>query len=310
MNRSVPWGSRVRLLFFFIFVSGVGLSCPSLTWGARPAEVDKDKVRVHENPHKMSRVLETLSRSTVIAVSNVPTEGFHKVRTPSGKIGWVIAEELALGPIPSPEAIARSPQSETKRYAEKWVRVRGLGGLDFFSLTTPIPSFQISLGYHFGGEIEYRLSPSWGIVLRVEQIVKTVGLTDSNTGKIFSLSLGSTPAMVGLDWVMIQGTNTSIRLGLFAGIGLQTYFRSTNLTDVPPPDNVATLASTPITAMAKVEFNWQILPWLGAFCEGGFRYLQTPEMTTPSGNGALILNPSFSLVLTSPFVGAGLGLSF
>lgn len=74
---------------------------PAVAFAARFATVDDDEVIVHKGPGKKFDEVSRLKRGARIHASNYPTEGYYKVRTPAGKIGWVKADSLVLDPIPT-----------------------------------------------------------------------------------------------------------------------------------------------------------------------------------------------------------------
>ncbi len=67
---------------------------------ARTAVVDVDKTEMLRGPQKDSQVLTVLKKGQHVTASNYPTEGYYKVRTVDGTLGWVKANTLELGPMP------------------------------------------------------------------------------------------------------------------------------------------------------------------------------------------------------------------
>ena len=297
---------------------------------ARLATVQEGGADVYEEADTTSKVVEKLPAKTDLAASNLPTAGFHKVRTPSGEIGWVQAASLILQPPPTDEELAAAgapdPKDEAKRleeeklelryadspgYIRQRVRLRLLGDVDLYTASGIVSNFNgISQGYSYGGELALMLSSHVGLAVRAEYLFQSVGLTDSTTGKNFLVSLNSLPIMLGLDVIVIQGPRASVHIAAYGGLSPETEFTSTDKTDTPPPSNVADVVTSNFTALAKADLSWQFSKPISAFLEVGYRYLVTSPLTPPPNNGALILNSPFTLNLSGPVLGAGIGISF
>ena len=86
------------LLGFSVLISGT----PALA--ARQATVDTDNVELREGPGPKYKVIEKLSLGTPVAASNQTIEGYYKIRTSNGTIGFVLADALVLQPTPTEEA--------------------------------------------------------------------------------------------------------------------------------------------------------------------------------------------------------------
>src|SRR3954453_20346412 len=86
-----------RCLAFALIIELVGSSA----WAARGARVDDEDVPVYVNPDAKSKVLTRLKQGIEIVASNLPTQGFYKVRLRNKTVGWIAADTLALRPIPT-----------------------------------------------------------------------------------------------------------------------------------------------------------------------------------------------------------------
>lgn len=82
-------------------VFGLCVLVPAVAFAARFATVDDDEATIQKGPGRKFGSEGTVKRGTRIHASNYPTEGYYKIRTPSGVIGWVKADSLSLEPIPS-----------------------------------------------------------------------------------------------------------------------------------------------------------------------------------------------------------------
>ena len=76
------------------------IAFPLSARAARHGKVDVDGTEVLGAPRKSANVLMKLKVGQKVMVSNYPTEGYYKVRTSNGTLGWVKADSLILGPLP------------------------------------------------------------------------------------------------------------------------------------------------------------------------------------------------------------------
>jgi uncharacterized protein YgiM (DUF1202 family) len=74
---------------------------------AQLAIVDVDSTPLYENPNTLSKVQIRLKKGQKVAASTYPLNGYYKVRTGKGMIGWVTTNVLIL----------RNP-NETKKSSE------------------------------------------------------------------------------------------------------------------------------------------------------------------------------------------------
>lgn len=84
-------------IFFSMFLA---LGMATQARAARTAVIDVDKTELFRGPQSDSQVLTYLKKGQHVTASNYPTEGYYKVRTIDGTLGWVKANTLELGPMP------------------------------------------------------------------------------------------------------------------------------------------------------------------------------------------------------------------
>jgi hypothetical protein len=92
------------------------------------------------------------------------------------------------------------------------------------------------------------------------------------------------------------------------GWAFNSEVRSTNLTDTT--NTVSDTVASGLTALGKVEINFNISTAFSIFAEGGYRYLQSPTMTPTANNGSLILQSSYSLTFSGAVANGGVSLAF
>jgi hypothetical protein len=302
--------------------------------------VDSDQAEVRDTPNNTGNVIETLKKGTSVAASNLPIEGFHKVRTDTGLIGWINADSLELQPPPSEEVMAQSgapveedPPPPSDKLAEKkdpigsrssvqakqakpkntkkMVRIRGFGGIDLFSLSGIVNNFDnFGQGYHYGGEFVFNFSDGFGLVLRGEKMAKSSVLVDSTTGNSYVVDLSSIPLFFGPEF-SILGSAFSIHFGILGGIAPQTSLTSTITAGSNVGSSVSVSASH-LAFLGRVNLNWQFNRTFSIFMETGYRYAVTPALTpnTTAGAAGEIFKSSFSVNLSGPIVSAGVSVGF
>jgi uncharacterized protein YgiM (DUF1202 family) len=85
-----------KTICWTLVLMGIAMSAHA----ARKATVDVDQTEMLRGPQKDAGVLMRLKKGQKITASNYPTEGYYKVRTSDGTLGWVKADSLVLGPMP------------------------------------------------------------------------------------------------------------------------------------------------------------------------------------------------------------------
>jgi hypothetical protein len=306
---------------------------------ARSAVVDSDKAELREGPGEKFKVVDKLPKGTPLAASNQSIEGYFKVRTASGAIGFVSADALILeapaappdesgtqdllAPPPkapgAPPSPPPSPFSRRERVgSKKHVRVKVFGGYDFFSVNdvnTLLQATLLQFGFSAGGELSYLVTPNLAIVLRGERIFKSAIARDLKSLQGYQMDVSSLPVMLGAELTLSKTRSFSSHVTVMGGLGLSTKLQATSVDDVAP--NVTTVTAQPITAVGKLDFTYFFDDVWSLFFEGGYRYLKTSQLTpADSPNGSQIFkDPNTSafvpvaLDLSGPFVGLGLAIT-
>jgi hypothetical protein len=302
------------------------LAWTSVCWAAHNARVDGADVPLYQGPDESTPVLQTMAADEPVVVSNLPTNGFYKTRSAKGVVGWLNSSSVAL--VPSGVAdkkgskdslSSEKPTHSTRLFPRKNNReskidyksiwFRGLGGVTFFNVPGIVTNLSnISNGYDFGGEVVVVLYKTLGVAVRFEQVFKKLAITDSGTSKNFTVDLTSLPLMLGPELDILSGPLFSLRVGLLMGWAFNSEVRSTNLTDTT--NTVSDTVASGLTALGKVEINFNISTAFSIFAEGGYRYLQSPTMTPTANNGSLILQSSYSLTFSGAVANGGVSLAF
>ena len=340
----------MRRLFFLLTLIGIyGGICGILerpAFAARAGTVDTDSVELREGPTATSKVLDHLPKGTQLAVSNQPIDGFFKVRTAAGVIGFVPSDALVLqaiaaddasapppmqvAPAPSAPAAAGAPADggrptlsnesafRNSKSNRKFIRVKALGGYNFFSVgdvNTLLNANVLQFGFSAGGEIDFMFTQDLAFVIRIERVFKSVFGQDQKTLKSFNMNLTSYPVMAGLNLALTSGPKWSTHFAVMGGLGLLTDLTAIDLSD--PAPNVTEMTSTTFTGVAAFDLTYSFTKTWAVFAEAGYRYLQTSQIIPGAvENGSQIFeNPNtgsftpVSLNLSGPFIGFGLMVS-
>ncbi len=300
---------KKRFLFTaLVIVVSVYLS--SSVFAARKAAVNSE-TDVFEKSNPNSQVIDTLSEGSSIKTSNFPRNGFYKVRTPGGKIGWVMEDALDFQSAPT-------KQERTKKREYKQMRIQGFGGMDFFTASEINNLFAINAlknGFYGGGEISYYILKDLALVLRGEKIFKFINMEDPSTGLLFALEISSMPFSGGIAYNLSQSDEMRIEFFLLGGVGVNTKAKSV-ANDYPAP-NVTEINTSAIAITSKFELSWNLSKSFSFFVEGGYRYLSTAKITpTTEGYGFEIFTdssgnyPPTAVSLSGPFAGLGISVYF
>ena len=309
------WGVGVAI---FVWASS------SIAYAARTAVLN-EPADLYEKPDKKSTVLDKIVKGEPVVASNIPLQGFYKIRTRNGTIGWILEDALALGPMPSPEEIQQSQeqapqpsrrtasedkardQPEEKAPKTESFRLRILGDLNFFSASGVVTNYVLTQAFSLGGEISMPVFKDFSVVLRMEKLSSSTPLINAANGDTVQINVGGLPIMGGLEYNLLSGPVMTVHVAAFVGYSLQTELQASDLTNSAVVDGV----SSGFTALGKVDFTLQVSSLISLFAEAGYRLLQSGQMNIPAGNSAgSILASSFVLNLSGPFVGGGVGFSF
>lgn len=251
-------------------------------YAAQLATVDIEAVEVRDGPGSKFSTVETISKNRKIAVSNLPTEGFFKVRTPSGKIGWIPSDSVTLGKISEDPEITEAKTGSSGSHP--W-EMRAFGGQTFFSMTdvnAVLGTTGFKTGYNFGAEVGYKFNPHIGLFFRGEKILKNTILQIESTQENYSFAVSSLPLMAGLQFMLVETRTLSADFAIFGGYALAS---SVSGSAVGAGDPTVFKAST-LTGLAKADLNWRISRRFGFYVESGYRLLRTANLL-PAQTGSI-----------------------
>jgi hypothetical protein len=317
----------------FVFTLYSYFSTPAAQ-AAQVAQVIVTSANVYLYPQSGSKVISKLPRGESLAISNLPTEGFYKVRLASGDMGWVSGNDIlsnagsgteAAIPIASEGDLSESPKAESRMRTRRPTRRKlredaeeavdpnddsfrfmagygaqfpSLGGLSGAFTNTS----SLNPGKHFGFEVQFRMSHTVYWSIRVESISasSSSSLSATNTQ---ALSIKEIPIQFGLVWSPI--TQRRFRLGLGAYLGGVPSAKAS----VTQTDSSTLIAKTveystvEAVATAAVQMSFGLGDRIGVYLEAAYRYDQTSQNPDTT---IIATIPGFKINYSGPMVTAGL----
>ena len=307
----------------FFRLAALGVAFFFLT-AARPARIITGDAKVFSEPRGDAEVLETLEHDAPIAVSNQPTEGFFKVKTTGGKVGWISASVIQVEG-ESPDEGQIQEVRERTGHAPSIRRGTGvlisfLGGANFAAQ----PDVNILFGttgsrtfFQAGAEFEWRFVRRFGLLLRGEWQGAFATIPDTETESVFAYTATSVPLQLGLNAAIVTGGSFELGFAAMGGVSPLTWIATQDVPnlsgDLP---TVANAIGFPVTARLNGVFS--VTPRISLMLETGWRFLLT-SLVLPLAEGSgsdLWKNPDtqefipLSLSNSGPFVGGGLRIHF
>ncbi len=288
-----------------------------------------DEADVREFPQEKAKAIATLKKDEEIAVSNLPTEGFYKVRLKSGELGWISGNDIYVD---RPGATEGSYKASTKKASrdddEKihfkedeeeaanhgWKRPHsrvliGLGiqnpiydGLGTYLVTTGI-----NPGYGAELEMQFHWFSSVYWALRAEYtFTKTATLT-LPTGETQTIKHVGVPLEAGIVWSPVESKDFRFGIGIYGGVVMAN---STNVSQ-SNASQILTVnyGSTDPCVTLTGQIGYGLGPTSSLFFEAGYRSEKTGLLpTTALLNPATI--PEFAIDYSGPLARFGIEFRF
>lgn len=270
---------------------------------ARLAHVIVDEAEIREFPQKKAKSIGTLKKGEEVAVSNLPTEGFYKVRTKSGDLGWISGNDVFVAKKGASKDSSNqdSDQDSDKKSKDKDKDdetihfkedddeadhefhqphsrvILGLGMQNpiYNGLGTYLVTSGINPGY--GAELEFQFHwfsrVYWA--MRAEYTFSktaSLALNDVN-GTTQTMKHVGMPLQVGLVWSPFETKGFRFGIGAYAGIAL---LNSTNVTQTNSAQVLTvTYGSTDPVFTGVVQIGYGLGLNSSLFFEGGYRMEKT-----------------------------------
>lgn len=273
---------------------------------AQLGQIDADSAKIYRLPQGDAEIVTTVKKGDYLTVSNYPYEGYYKVRTTKGEVGFIDTNDIYV--IRDPEVLRKvlhhnkqapqirrdEPQVDlpTKPDREGRLGIKGpihaslYGGLTLFpwsefQTATSVTNYTGSLD--FGGEVHFPVSRDFTFGIRMDIMTKGFVIKDSGGSTTHNLSSGAIPLMLGFGWRATPADASSkfrVFVAAMGGVSFNTSFSSQDVTIAS--DNVTTYSALGIAALGKVEVAYMLSRALGLKLEGGYRFLRTTGAVTAS----------------------------
>ena len=334
-------------LTLFIGVS-VLLFSPEKLQAARVGMVASDQADVLEAPSATASTVEHLAKGTPIGASNQAVNGFYRVRTLTGQIGYVHGSKLSLQDPPSAQDIERdfaklnlklqdpvqdtSSSPQPSQAAAPSERTSDSSDFRRYGKKNESPSdWPWSVGIRATGNLNmYSLSGvivnqtlSSGIGLGGSFLLH-LGSSVSVVGRVESVSKGYTladskntqylvlassiPVMGGLEFSLWRTSAIEIDLALLGGMGMNT---SLGIDTGSGTSEVnSTVTTSALAGLISLGVQLRVSDAISLFAEAGYRYLKSASVQGDSSDFPGFVNSAFEINMSGPFGGAGIGLYF
>ncbi len=328
------------LMFLFSAVSG------GQSLAAQVGKVIVDEATVYEFPQGKSRPLQTIKKDESVAVSNKPTEGFFKVRTKSGTIGWISGNDVLVGevaatanPSATPGASdgvvatpseVPAPAKKTKRdsYSDRknlkkadipfserfrFIAMYGIQTFSYGDLLTVYTANSSDLNSGTGEtfEIQYGSSSSFMWAARIEMYsftgtARNIGTAASPNMQSFTES--SLPMMLGAVYSPFTSERFRLGIGAYVGLALATINNQTTVTQTGGAGpGVVTYSSTDLCSALVLQGDIGIFRHLALAYEAEYHYQKTADQKATAFFGG---KPSFQINYSGLVLRGGLEFRF
>ena len=257
---------------------GFCTSLPALA--AQNAKVIVPSAKIYLYPQAASKVVLILKEGESIQISNLPTEGFYKMRLPTGELGWVSGNDiLASGRLE--EGVTTHSNSKTTKAVVDAPRI--LFGYGFHSLSYDglksnfTKTSSLNLGKNFGLELQFRMSSRLYGGVRLEILSADTGAQsiDANTSQ--TVQVKEVPAQVGIMWSVISGADYRVGLGAYGGGVFSSSAKVTQTSTATGVQKVVEYSTIQLCGTFSTQVTYDFNESLGIFFEGDYRFDQTSK---------------------------------
>lgn len=292
---------------------------------AQLGSVQGSGAELKSQPSRVSETIETLKKGEILQLSNFPTQGFYKVRSSSGNVGWVEVGSLSSGSDDSdapasPNAVQQDLAPEVSETIEPPTSpahpatsidlpervLRYTDQSDFPQRVQPsgeerrhplmsaffgLQNVHLSDLNHLLGASPLSWNTDFGVQLDVPLSrhlfwsSRLEHLSGSGSDASYTYSTVSTPLTSGLSYAIYRKRGSMVRVSALIGVGIATRLDAT--ADHQGAPNITEFSSTAFTQLAKLDMIFPVGVRTGFVFEGGYRGLASPSVgASVTGNGS------------------------
>ncbi len=311
MRRTKKW----LFLFSMIFPMASGHA-------AQSGRVVVDRAVIHEFPNAGSKKLKGFARGETLTVSNLPTEGFYKVRIAKDEYGWVSGNDIlvedgavqsaslaeaplaAVGEAVNPAAPEDFNGDKTRVLFGLGVHDLAYGGLsDHF-----IGANDLNLGSHYSLELQRKIFYLLYWSIRAELMNSESGDQAISSTTLQRIKSHSLPVQLGIVFHPIHARKFRLGLGLYGGLSFFTYTEVEQTTS--SVTNSVKYSTIDPVGTGVIQATYGLGKALGLIGEIAYRYQVTGSLDSTTVLDSNNPVPSFKLNYSGIFLKGGLELRF
>jgi hypothetical protein len=280
---------------------------------AQTGKVVSEQAVIREFPNAGSKKLMELRRGETLAVSNLPTEGFYKVRIAKDEYGWISGNDILVDATPvqvvvSGETVAAAPE---EFLGDKTRLLLGFGvhDLSYGGLTDNfIGASDLNLGSHYSLELQRKIFYLLYWSVRAEIMNAESGDQNISSTTVQRMKSHSVPIQLGILFHPIHARQFRIGIGLYGGL---SFFTSTEIEQTTSSvTNSVKYSTIDPLGTAVIQGTYGLGKSLGLFGEIAYRYQVTGALDSTTVLDSNNPIPSFKLDYSGIFLKGGLELRF
>lgn len=297
-----------------------------LAVAAQMGKVVTDQAPIYEFPQKGARVIGKVRKGLGYPVSNLPTEGYYKLRTNSGEYGWISGNDILVeggkveayqkdidgGSSPEPAATGKTeaPAPDTEWWGDRTriqlgmgVHALAYGGIsDYISGTN-----SLNLGTQYSLEIQRKFFYLIYGAIRAQIMSADTGAQKiSSSGTTQRIIQYGVPVEIGLILHPIHARKFRIGFGGYAGASLGTWTSVQTVTS--GVDQTVKYSSIDPIGTLSVQVTYGLSKAFALFLDVSGRYHVTGNQAATVQNGVNI--PSFKINYSGYYATGGLEIRF
>jgi hypothetical protein len=294
----------IVLAGFLSFFIVSGLSAQTAL-AAQSAQVIVPQANVYQYPQASSNVISHLNQGQTVAVSNLPTAGFYKVRLPNGDLGWVSGNDvLSGGGAPTraaPSGNVQSPPARVRRKRNyddnadvqpssdvdsfRFLFGYGIQSLSYSGLADTFGTDNakgLNLGKNFDFELQFKINPKLFWAVKIESFSSDTGSVALNSELSQEITVKQVPIEVGLMWSPISTHRFRLGFGAYLGALISSNANVVFSDRVSGEPKKIDYSTTELCGEISSQASFGLGDTFGIFVEAAYRYDQsgaTPSAT-------------------------------
>ena len=288
---------------------------------AQAAQVIVPQANVYQYPQASSNVISRLNRGDSVTVSNLPTEGFYKVRLPNGDVGWVSGNDVLSGSVGSSNGDGRGsvvakpvpPRARKRSRSEdgdaptsgssdtdsfRVLISYGIGSLSYGGLTDTFGSDNVkglNLVKNFSAEAQFKINPKLFWAIKIDSLSADTGIITITSSETQEIAFKQVPVELGLVWSPISRHSFRWGVGLYLGAPLSSTSAVTLNNTVSAQQIIINYGAVEPIVELGTQFSWGLGDAFGIFLAANYRYDETSAEPSQVDSTRGITIPSFKI---------------